>query len=102
MCSVRSFPRVGHGVGQRRNQHQCGSASDDLRIVTFCVAAGDKETLWKKYRATSGELRSRRAALYFYGKFPVWVKMWVNELYDAKEGRTSDRGSPSRCALSLS
>ena len=24
-----------------------------------------------------GELRSCRAALNFYGRFPVWVKMWV-------------------------
>lgn len=58
MCSVRSFPRVGHGVGQRRNQHRCGSTFDRMRIVAFCIAAGDKVTLWKKYRATSGELRS--------------------------------------------
>ena len=49
-----------------------------------------------------GAQRSRRVALNFYGKFPVWVKMWVRVLYDVKEGRTSDRGSPSRCALSLS
>ena len=81
---------------------RCGSASDGVRIVTFCVAAGGKVTLWKKYRATSGKLCSRRVALSFYCKFPVWVKMWVNKLYDAKEGRTSDSGNPSRCALPLS
>jgi len=77
MCSVRSFPRVGHGVGQRHSQHRCGSIFAGRGMVTFCTAGSSKRTPWKKHRATSGELRSRRAALNFYGKFPVWVKMWV-------------------------
>ena len=77
MCSVRSFPCVGHGVGQSHRHRRCGLACDGVRIVMFCTAGSSKRTPWKKHRATSGELRSRRAALNFYGKFPVWVKMWV-------------------------
>ena len=45
---------------------------------------------------------SRPTALYFRCMLPVWVKMWVKAIYDAKEGRISDMGSPSRCALSRS
>ena len=34
--------------------------------------------------------------------FPVWVRLWVKLSQDAKEGRTSDSGSPSRTARSRS
>ena len=35
-------------------------------------------------------------------RFPVWVTVWVNPSYEAKDGRTSDKGVPRRCTLSRS
>ena len=42
---VRSFPRVGHGVGRRHNQHRSGSTFDSAKIVAFCIPVGNKRTL---------------------------------------------------------
>ena len=52
VCSVRSFPRVGHGVGQHRNQQRCGSTFAGRGMVTFCAAGNNKRVSKRRHRAT--------------------------------------------------
>ena len=52
MCSVRSFPRVGHGVGQHRRQRRCGSTFSGRGMVTFCAAGNNKRVSKRRHRAT--------------------------------------------------
>ena len=52
MCSTRSFPRVGQGVGQRRKEQRCGSTFGGAKIVPFCAAVDNKRALCQKHRTT--------------------------------------------------
>ena len=52
MCSVRSFSRVGHGVGQSHRHHRCGSTFTGSGMVTFCAAGNNKKVSKRRHRAT--------------------------------------------------
>ncbi len=52
MCSVRSFPRVGHGVGQSHRHRQCGSTFSGSGMVTFCAAGNNERVSKRRHRAT--------------------------------------------------
>ena len=88
---LSTFPRIS-ACGSR-----CGSTFDGRGMVTFCAAGNNKRYRAEDIEPPGGAQRSRRVALQVFGCFPCG-----SSVYDAKKGRTSDRDSPSRCALSLS
>ena len=49
---VRSFPRVGHGVGQSHRHRQCGSTFSGSGMVTFCAAGNNERVSKRRHRAT--------------------------------------------------
>ena len=69
MCSVHSFPRVGHGVGQRRSQHRCGSTFSGSGMVAFCAAGNNERVSKRRHRATgrSAMLPPGGSAGFWYG-----------------------------------
>ena len=58
IVSVRSFSRVGHGVGQSHRRRRCGSTSTGRGMVTFCAAGNNERVSKRRHRATG-----RRATL---------------------------------------
>ena len=52
MCSVRSFPRVGHGVGQSHRHRRCGSTFSGRGMVAFCAAGNNERVSKRRHRAT--------------------------------------------------
>ena len=75
MCSVRAFPRVGHGVGRQRNQQRCGSTFDGRGMVThFALLKTIKRYQSEGIEPPGGERNAPARWLY---RFSVWVKMWV-------------------------
>ena len=67
MCSVRSFPRVGHGVGQSHRRRRCGSTVSGRGMVTFCAAGNNERVSKRRHRATGGAQCSRQVALQVFG-----------------------------------
>ena len=68
MCSVRAFPRVGHGVGRQRNQQRCGSTFDGRGMVThFALLKTIKRYQSEGIEPPGGAQCSRQVALQVFG-----------------------------------
>ena len=59
MCSVRSFPRVGHGVGQSHRHRRCGSTFSGRGMVAFCAAGNNERVSKRRHRATGRDPPAR-------------------------------------------
>ena len=84
MCSVRSFPRVGHGVGQSHRHRQCGSTFSGSGMVTFCAAGNNERVSKRRHRATG-----RSAMLPPGGSAGSW---YVSRVWGAKCGSGGESG----------
>ena len=74
MCSVRSFPRVGHGVGQSHRHRRCGSTFSGRGMVTFCAAGNNERVSKRRHRATGRSAMLPPGGSAGFWLFSVWVK----------------------------
>ena len=101
MCSTRSFPRVGQGVGQSHRHRRCGSTFSGSGMVTFCAAGNNERVSKRRNRATGRRKVLPPDGSLFSQSFPVWVKMWVKRKPLRQKNADRFRRHSLLCCFSL-